>query len=219
MSHALFSGFWTALALCALDACQSLHDAEVRLQTRASATEASAPRSHAVITDPSEPGEPLEVTGTVFEPDGTTPAAGVVVYVYHTDATGEYRTVDDAPPRLRAWLVTNEAGRYSYRTIRPAPYPNDKIPAHVHTQMWSERFPRQWGTELEFADDPRVPADERRQSEALGRFRWVATPVRGADGTWRATHDLRLKRKAERFEDSTLHGWRDCPPELKRAAR
>lgn len=174
-----------------------------------------ASRSHAVIAAADEPGEPLVVQGTVFEPDGTTPAAGVVVYVYHTDATGRYAPPLCRTPRLRAWLVTDSAGRFAYRTIRPMPYPGEKIPAHVHFQAWSARFPPQSGFELEFADDPLVLADERERSARAGRFGWVASPTRDADGTWHATQCLRLKATGDEFEDNIRHGLADCPPELR----
>src|SRR5215470_20421912 len=81
-----------------------------------------------------EAGAPLVISGTVYAADGVTPLAGVVVYAYHTDVNGLYRPDRrfDAPPRLRGWARTDAAGHYSFRTIRPAPYPNQKIPAHVH---------------------------------------------------------------------------------------
>src|SRR5512134_1672562 len=35
-----------------------------------------------------EPGERLVITGTIYQNDGRTPAAGVVLYAYHTNAAG-----------------------------------------------------------------------------------------------------------------------------------
>ncbi len=179
--------------------------------------EAAVPRterSFAVLAGPDEPGEPLEVSGVVFEPDGTTPAMGVVLYVYHTDNAGHYQRERDAPPRLRAWLVTDEQGRYRYRTIRPAAYPGRTTPAHIHTQLWNERFPPQYGTDLEFADDPLLPPEELERSKRLGRFGFVVEPLRDENGVWRATHDLRLAETGDEFEDNTMHGLSDCPEEL-----
>lgn len=42
------------------------------------------------IAPPDEPGDSLIVTGTVYRPDGRTPAPGVILYVYHTNAQGIY---------------------------------------------------------------------------------------------------------------------------------
>lgn len=33
---------------------------------------------------------------------------------------------------LRGWMKTNQKGEYKFRTIKPAPYPNARIPAHIH---------------------------------------------------------------------------------------
>jgi protocatechuate 3,4-dioxygenase beta subunit len=140
----------------------------------------------------------------------------VTVYVYHADAEGRYAppgvaTPSGVTPRLRAWLVTDGDGRYGYRTVRPGPYPGGRFPAHVHTQLWGAGAPPQYGTELLFADDALVPAEDGARSVALGRFAYVRPATRGADGVLRITHDLRSKERGDTFEDSTAHGWRDRP--------
>jgi protocatechuate 3,4-dioxygenase, beta subunit len=157
------------------------------------------------IAGPDEPGVPLVVTGQVLQPDGETPAPGVTLYVYQTDATGRYARLGRIP-RLRGWMTTDAEGRYEYRTIRPAPYPGGRIPAHVHTQLWGGDWPKQWNRDLNFADDERVTERERRESDAAGRFAWVCAPALDADGTQRCTHDLRLKSRGDRFEENIGHG-------------
>src|SRR5690606_21521486 len=83
---------------------------------------AAPPPSRITIVPPGEPGTPLVFSGTVYRPDGTTPAPGVVLYVYQTDATGIYGP-PGRPPRLRGWLraglPTAAAGSYEVRTTRP----------------------------------------------------------------------------------------------------
>lgn len=154
-----------------------------------------------------EPGEPMEIEGTVYAADGATPAAGVVLYAYHTGIDGLYQAKHQpGPPRLRAWFKTDARGRYAYRTIRPAAYPEGKWAAHVHTQLWSATVPAQWGTTLLFADDPLLSAGERRESAALGRFANIRPLARGPGGVWRGVHDIRLKPTGDPFEDNTRHG-------------
>lgn len=161
--------------------------------------------SRIVLTPPGESGTPLEVEGRVFRPDGTTPAAGVFVYVYQTDAAGHYQRRPGEPPRLRGWMKTDGAGRYGYRTVRPGPYPGRTIAAHVHTQLWGSGAPAQYNEDLVFADDPFLAEAERRRSAAAGRFAFVCAP-RVAAGVGRCTHDLRLKAEGDRFEESIRHG-------------
>ena len=162
--------------------------------------------SRLTIATPGRGERALVVGGQVFRRDGKTPAPGVVVYVYHTDSAGYYSREAGAPPRLRGWLRTDAEGRYEYRTIRPAPYPDRREAAHVHTQLWGDGVPPQWGTTLVFADDPLVAADERRRSAKLGRFGYVCAPKPGPDGALRCRHDLRASLLPSVFEPSTRHG-------------
>jgi protocatechuate 3,4-dioxygenase beta subunit len=147
----------------------------------------------------------MHVRGVVYRPDGVTPAAGVILFVYHTDATGVYAPKPNADPRLRGWIRTGPDGGYSFTTIRPAPYPNARGPAHVHTELWGPGVPPQYGPELLFSDDSRVPASQRERSEALGRFAFVRTP-RKNEGVWEVDFDIRLKSSG----DAPLTGFAAC---------
>ena len=89
------------------------------------------------IGDKDEVGELLEIQGVIYQSDGKTPAAGTILYVYHTDAKGEYsvapgQTHARKHGHLRGWMKSGKDGRYKFRTIRPAPYPSGKVPAHIH---------------------------------------------------------------------------------------
>src|SRR5258706_13601420 len=84
-----------------------------------------------------EPGQPLIISGTIYKKDGTTPAPGVILYLYHTDNSGRYspstgQTAGKRHGHLRGWIKTGTDGHYQFRTIKPMPYPNGKIPAHIH---------------------------------------------------------------------------------------
>jgi protocatechuate 3,4-dioxygenase beta subunit len=171
--------------------------------------------SRIAIAGPDEPGTRLTVSGRVVLADGKTPAAGIVLYVYQTDHTGRYSPGQGEPPRLRGWMKTDGEGRYGYATVRPTPYPGGRIAAHIHTQLWGAGVAPQWNTELLFADDPRVPDEERARSAGAGDFAWVCSPqVR--DGAARCVHNLRLKASGDRFEDGIRHGLQGPRPGANR---
>lgn len=86
------------------------------------------------VAPKNEPGERLMVIGKVTDAEGK-PIAGASVYVYHTDNRGYYSSEvndDNRNPRLRGYMRTDAQGRYEYDTIKPAHYPNNRIPAHIH---------------------------------------------------------------------------------------
>jgi protocatechuate 3,4-dioxygenase beta subunit len=167
--------------------------------------------SKIVIAVESEPGSRMVVSGQVFRPDDTTPAAGIIMYAYHTDARGIYNEQRSfsVPPRLQGWLKTDGQGRYEYSTIRPAQYPNQSIAAHVHYQFWGPGVPPQFAEELLFADDAKVKPEDRRKSEALGRFAFVKEGV-SRGGVLYITQDFRLKSQGDHMQENVRHGMNAC---------
>lgn len=149
-----------------------------------------------------EPGERMVVSGTVYGPDGRTPAAGVLVYAYHTDLTGRYTTRGGETGngrrhgRLRGWMRTNAEGRYELRSIRPAPYPGHNDPAHVHMTVSGPGYPEYWIDSIWFADDPLVTPEMRGRLTGRGGFEPVIALRRGPGGVLQGTRDIRLERIA-----------------------
>jgi len=148
-----------------------------------------------VLVSPEEPGEPMIVTGTVYATDGKTPAPGIEVHVYHTDAEGYYRKGNNnsSNPRLQGTMITDAHGKYEYRTIRPAPYPGGRVPAHVHYVISRCGHDRQY-EELQFAGDPilgkRGELTTAQEGDTFGTVR----PLRRDEGdTWRVVKDFRLR--------------------------
>jgi protocatechuate 3,4-dioxygenase beta subunit len=140
-----------------------------------------------------EPGQALVIKGRAYEADGRTPAEGVVLFVYQTDASGHYNRQDDPfQPRLRAWLRTGPGGEYEIRTIRPGPYPDHSEPAHLHVHAFGPDRPERFLGDLWFADDPLVNPNVLAHSDREGAFGLVLRPVKLMDGTLQAEHDLRL---------------------------
>jgi protocatechuate 3,4-dioxygenase beta subunit len=150
------------------------------------------------IAPPGEPGEPMRIDGVVFDADGT-PAPGVIVYAYQTDAAGVY------PPatafrgqaayrhgRLRGWTRTDREGRYRFHTIRPGSYPSRDNPAHVHMHVIEPGCCTYYLSDIHFTDDPLLtPAERARLREGRGGSGLV-TPRRDEQGVWLVTRDIHL---------------------------
>jgi protocatechuate 3,4-dioxygenase beta subunit len=152
---------------------------------------------------------PLLLEGQVFQSDGRTPAAGILVYAHHTGANGLYDNGPDGAPRREAFMRTGTDGRFQLRTGRPAPYPNRTQPAHIHLHLWGPGVSHQWTDDVLFADDPLLTAAERQRSEAAGRFAWVtATPPEG--GALIVRRAIRLKTQGDRFDPRMRFGLRTC---------
>lgn len=162
-------------------------------ESRAEGAPGESPWS-ATMIEPGEPGEALHVTGTVYGEDGETPAAGVIVYAYHTDATGVYNEPNDnTNPRLKATVVTDARGRYELETIKPAPYPGGGVPAHIHFRLSGGGFPDQ-RRDLNFEGDPYLSARAKERSAEQGTFGPVRPLERAEGGGWRVVFDMRLRR-------------------------
>jgi len=172
----------------------SAQDTEfIRALERAQAQRPATLTSVARIAPESEPGTPLAIRGEVFAGDGKTPVAGATVFAYHTDREGLYDRAGSPAHswRLRGWARTNADGSFEFRTIRPASYPGNRIPAHVHFTVFTSDA-RYHAGELRFEDDTLVPADERAASTREGMFGGVR-PVRQEGGTQHVDFSIRLK--------------------------
>ncbi len=122
-----------------------------------------------------EKGQKLLITGTVYKLDGKTPAPDVVIYYWQTDNNGYYSPkegMDDAAKRhgrIRGWVKSDENGKYAIYTIRPAPYPNTDIPAHIHTSIKEPNIENEYYLdEFVFDDDKLLTGDKRKAFENRG---------------------------------------------------
>ena len=107
-----------------------------------------------------EKGQKLLVTGAVFQIDGKTAAPNIIVYYHHTDNNGYYSPGNDKSEdqtrhgHIRGWVKTDENGKYTLYTIRPAPYPKEELPAHIHLIIKEPDIENEyWINDINFDDD------------------------------------------------------------------
>ena len=148
-----------------------------------------------VLAGAKEPGTRMVIAGRIWKADGKRPAGAERVLVYHTDAKGDYGSRPGATAaqgtrdaRLSGYVTTDPEGRFEVRTIRPGPYPSGGIPAHVHFVLGGSNL------ELQFADDPRVDATDRKNMGRDGTFAMVRPVTVDAQGVQRVWKEFRLPR-------------------------
>ncbi|MGS2720720.1 dioxygenase family protein [Paraglaciecola aestuariivivens] len=129
--------------------------------------------SNAQMTTANEPGATFIINGQVFNPDGQTPAAGVLVLAYHRDQAGfDFGKGDKRTNswRIQAWVKTDEQGRFKLTSIRPGTDHLGREAAHIHFTIESEKYGRQWLPTVYLADDPIITPKLINQSKQYGRF-------------------------------------------------
>ncbi len=188
-----------------------------------------------------EKGQKLLVTGTVYELDGRTPAENVIIYYWQTDNDGLYSPRhgmnDRAKPHghIRGWIKTGENGKYAIYTVRPAPYPKDVLPAHIHLSIKEPDVDNEYyPDDINFDDDKLlIPYFKRYPQENRGGSGVVRVLLNG--NIQIAEHDIILglnipnypKKKNENISGLTIgedqpsfipfHAWgpdkgtRTCP--------
>ena len=120
-------------------------------------------------------GQKLLITGTIFKLDGKTPAPNVILYYYHTDINGYYANKEGLDQRvvrhgyIRGWVKSDENGKYAIYTVRPAPYPNEDMPAHIHPAIKEPNIDKEYYIdEFVFDDDKLLTGEKRRAMENRG---------------------------------------------------
>lgn len=146
------------------------------------------------IASQHEPGERMAISGRCLSWQTGKPAAGVIVYAYHTDAIGLY---DGGPrgtrhARLRGWMRTGADGIYSFRSIRPATYPDRSMPAHIHLTVLEPGKRPYWIDDIVFAGEYRVDAAYRAKQGLRGGDGVIQ--LKRAKGVWTGGRDIRLER-------------------------
>jgi len=121
------------------------------------------------------PGEPVVMKGCVLAPEGS-PIPNAKLEVWQSDSSGFYdlQMENMNSSALRGVFHTDVKGGYSFRTIKPAPYPiphdgpvgqmltamgrQPYRPAHIHFMLSAEGY-QPVTTELFVAGDPYLDSD------------------------------------------------------------
>ncbi len=147
------------------------------------------------IVNRDERGKRLIIEGQVFTPDGT-PAEGITVYAYNTDAEGYYgENHKEYPPRLYGWMKTDAQGRFELHTILPGSYPGMHVPAHVHFTVSGGGYPPQWVEELRFESARYITAEMLAHVAGQGEFSSTQPLTQTKDGVLRCRYELPLQRE------------------------
>lgn len=151
-------------------------------------------RSKYRVAPEKDGGEQMVVSGTVYRPDGKTPAPNTLLYLYHTDSEGYYgRSANEHKHgRYRGWLLTDKDGRYSFITIKPAPYPEQRFAAHIHMTVTTATAREDWIDSILFEGDRLISAREREEAGRRGGFNPIMTLRRGEGGLYFGTRDIQL---------------------------
>lgn len=112
-------------------------------------------------------GERIMVHGRILDQNAR-PVSGVLLEFWQANAGGRYRHKNDAylaplDPNFGGCgrTITDENGYYSFRTIRPGPYPwpnggNDWRPAHIHFSLFGSGFTQRLISQMYFEGDPLI---------------------------------------------------------------
>ena len=134
----------------------------------------AVPNGDSIVRSPT-PGPALFVSARVQDRDGS-PVAGAEADVWHSSPVGlyEHQDTEQADMNLRGKLVTDEDGRFWFRTVKMAGYPiptegvvgrllraQDRHPfrpAHLHVLCFKEGY-RTLISQVYANDDPRLDSD------------------------------------------------------------
>lgn len=144
----------------------------------------------------------IKIEGTVYDSNGR-PAPGVILYFYHTDPEGIYRTDDNSTNWglhhgiHRTWLQTGKDGTYTLYTFRPASYPNSTIEQHIHITVLEPGKTPYYIDSIVFDDDPFLTPSHRSQLEERGGTGIISLVTQGEIKT--ARRDIYLGRNIPNY--------------------
>ncbi|MGB0176142.1 MAG: intradiol ring-cleavage dioxygenase [Owenweeksia sp.] len=157
------------------------------------------------LPDFNEAGQKIKVSGTIFKPDGKTPAPVVTLYVYHTNQQGVYpagKTTTGWGKRhgdIRAWIQTDKQGRYTFYTLKPGIYPNRNSAAHIHPTILEPDGKYYWIESYLFEGDSLISEAERNTASPRGGHNGIIS-LKNRDGVWHGERNIILGRNIPDYE-------------------
>ncbi|MBB4000198.1 protocatechuate 3,4-dioxygenase subunit beta [Aureimonas pseudogalii] len=112
-------------------------------------------------------GQRIVVYGRVLD-EAARPVPGALVEFWQANAGGRYRHKKESylaalDPNFGGCgrCITDEDGRYAFRTVKPGAYPwpngvNDWRPAHIHFSIFGHAFAQRLITQMYFEGDPMI---------------------------------------------------------------
>ena len=152
------------------------------------------------IAEKDEPGEELIISGTVYKVDGRTPYPNVIIYAYQTDSKGYYskKGTEKGAQKwhgyLHGWCKTDSNGYYKIQTIRPARYPDNSMPAHIHAAVKKEDGQMYWISDFVFKDDDLVNEKYLSTIANMVGGSGVVEVHKNAENNWIGERDIVLTK-------------------------
>jgi protocatechuate 3,4-dioxygenase beta subunit len=154
------------------------------------------PSTITMVAD-SEHGERMIISGTIYLPDGKTPAKGAILSVWHTDAKGNYILsgggAGEEHPRIHGRMKTGFDGKYEFHTIKPAQYPSHTSPAHIHAHVSAPEYP-EYPLIYYFEGDDLITGENRSKLNSnRGGTPSIITLTKDNNGVWIGHRDIILE--------------------------
>lgn len=157
------------------------------------------------LPDFHDEGQKIKVTGTIYQPDGKTPAEGVILYIYHTDQNGIYATKGGETGwarrhgYIRGWIKTGKDGKYSFYTLKPGAYPSRSVPAHIHPIILEPSGKYYWLGSYHFEGDPLLTERQKSPKAPRGGSSGLLSLKKEGD-LWVGERDIILGKNVPGYE-------------------
>lgn len=111
------------------------------------------------LTMPDQEGIIINLSGTVYSDDCSTPVESALVEIWQADLSGNYDNDSDAFRYRARWKVDKD-GKYAFKTMIPGRYLNggQYRPAHIHYRV-SSLDHQELVSQIYFKDDPYIDKD------------------------------------------------------------